>query len=127
MILLVGDIGGTKTTLALFTSEGGLEPRVQTSFVSNEYPSLAAVAAKFLGETGVSVDRAVFGVAGPVAGGQAMATNLPWVIAEKDLQGALGVGEVKLLNEHLGDVATQTLPSVRDLGSDTECLGSCAL
>ena len=98
-MLLAGDSGGTKTTLALFTPEGGLEPRVQTSFKSNEYPSRAAVAAQFLGETGVSVDKAVFGVAGPVAGGQARATNLPWVITEKDLQGSLGVQEVKLLND----------------------------
>jgi len=65
-MLLAGDIGGTKTTLALFTPEGGLEPSVQTSFKSKEYPSLAAVAAQFLGEAGASVDRAVFGVAGPV-------------------------------------------------------------
>jgi glucokinase len=99
MILLAGDIGGTKTTLALFTPEGGLEPKVQTTFKSNEHPSLAAVAAKFLGKTGVSVDRAVFGVAGPVTGGQTRATNLPWVLTEKDLRGALGVEDVKLLND----------------------------
>lgn len=72
---------------------------MQTSFKSKEYPSLAAVAAQFLGEAGASVDRAVFGVAGPVTDGQARATNLPWVITEAGLQGALGVHEVKLLND----------------------------
>jgi len=99
MMLLAGDIGGTKTTLALFTPESGLEPRVQASFKSHEYPSLAALAAQFLSETGLSVDRAVFGVAGPVVDGQSRATNLPWVITEQDLRGALGVQEVKLLND----------------------------
>jgi len=99
MTLLAGDIGGTKTTLALFTPKGGLEPRVQKTFKSKEYLSLAALAVQFLAEEGASVDRAVFGVAGPVTEGQARATNLPWVITEVGLQDALGVREVKLLND----------------------------
>jgi len=74
-------------------------PGVQNSFRSNEYPGRAAVAAEFLGETGLSIDRAVFGVAGPVAGGQATATNLLWVITEEDLGEVLMAQEVKLLNE----------------------------
>jgi glucokinase len=99
MMILAGDIGGTKTTLALFTPEGGLEPQVQATFKSKKYPGLVAVAAEFLGETGVALDKAVFGVAGPVVGGQATATNLPWVISEENLQETLGVQEVKLLND----------------------------
>jgi glucokinase len=104
MRLLAGDIGGTKTTLALFTPKGvqapGVQvPGVQNSFRSNEYPGREAVAAEFLGETGLSIDRAVFGVAGPVAGGQATATNLPFYITEEDLGEALRVQEVKLLND----------------------------
>ena len=59
MMLLAGDIGGTKTTLALFAPEGGLAPRVQASFRSSEYPSLTAVAAEFLGAAGVTVNKAV--------------------------------------------------------------------
>jgi glucokinase len=99
MMLLAGDIGGTKTTLALFMPEGGLKPRGQKTFKSKEYLSLAALAAQFLAEAGASVDRAVFGVAGPVTEGQARTTNLPWVITEAGLQDALGVREVKLLND----------------------------
>ncbi len=104
MRLSAGDISGTKTTLALFTPKGvqapGVQvPGVQNSFRSNEYPGLAAVAAEFLGETGLSIDGAVFGAAGPVAGGQATATNLPWVITEEDLGEALRIQEVRLLDE----------------------------
>jgi len=54
---------------------------------------------ELLSEVQLSIDRAVFGVAGPVAGGQATATNLPFYIAEEDLGEALGAQEVKLLDE----------------------------
>ena len=91
-MLLAGDIGGTKTNLALFAPEDGLIPQAQATFKSADYPSLEAVVAEFLADAGASVDRAVFGVAGPVVDGQSTATNLPWVISEAVLQEALGLG-----------------------------------
>ncbi len=98
-MLLAGDIGGTKTSLALYTHETGLTPQAQATFKSATYPSLEAVAADFLARADVSVDRAAFGVAGPVIDGQSMATNLPWVIQETTLREELGLPEVKLLND----------------------------
>lgn len=98
-MLLAGDIGGTKTSLALFSPEGGLHPQAQTTFKSTDYPSLEAIAHEFLAEKGVSVTGATFGVAGPVVHGESKATNLPWVISEAVLQETLGLDEVKLLND----------------------------
>jgi glucokinase len=98
-MLLAGDIGGTKTKLAVLSPESGLTPQAQATFKSAKYASLEAVAQEFLGETGTSVQRAVFGVAGPVVRGEATATNLPWVIREAALKQNLGLEEAKLLND----------------------------
>jgi glucokinase len=45
------------------------------------------------------VDRASFGVSGPVVDGQAEITNLPWVLDEMQLAEALGLSSVRLLND----------------------------
>jgi glucokinase len=98
-MLLAGDIGGSKTVLAIYAPDGGLSPQIQATFRSSEYPSLKAIVLDFLADAGMSVDRAVFGVAGPVVDGEARATNLPWVISEATLQQAMGLQEVRLLND----------------------------
>jgi glucokinase len=98
-MLLAGDIGGTKTNLAAFSRETGLVPQYQATYKSAKYPSLKAVVAEFLSDTKASIDRAVFGVAGPVVDGQTNTTNLPWTIAEDALREALDLQEVKLLND----------------------------
>lgn len=98
-MLLAGDIGATKTNLALFSPEKGLIPLAQATFQSSNYPSLRDVASEFLANEGASIDTATFGVAGPVVSGKAEATNLPWVISEAALQEALGASAVKLLND----------------------------
>jgi|GEM_PF-31675 len=98
--LLAGDIGGTKTDLALFSAEAGPRaPLVEASFPSADYPSLEEVVRAFLTQAGRSVDSAAFGVAGPVVAGQAQITNLPWVITEAHLREALQLSSVRLLND----------------------------
>ena len=98
-MLLAGDIGGTKTNLALYARDSGLVPQTQATFKSAGYDSLEAVVEEFLITTGAEVERAVFGVAGPVVDGQSTTTNLPWVIRETDLQEAFDLQQVKLLND----------------------------
>lgn len=99
-MLLAGDIGGTKTTLAVFSpEEGPRAPLAEASFPSARYPSLEALAGEFLDRSGLPVDRAIFGVAGPVVGGRADATNLPWMMEEATLREALGLRCVRLLND----------------------------
>ena len=99
-MLLAGDVGGTKTNLALFTDENGWrEPVDEATFPSGEYPSLEALVQAYLAQQKVLIDHASFGVAGPVVDRQATITNLPWRMDEKDLQDALRIPSVRLLND----------------------------
>ncbi|MBI1298592.1 glucokinase [bacterium] len=100
-MLLAGDIGGTKTNLALFVPEAGLHsPVAEGTFPSRRYASLDAVVADFLTQQNhPPIERAVFGVAGPVVEGRAEVTNLPWLLEEQALARALKVDVVYLLND----------------------------
>lgn len=98
--LLAGDIGGTKTNLAIFSTEAGLRaPLAEATFPSGDYPSLEAVVREFLDQTRHKVGRASFGVAGPVIGGEATITNLPWRMSETELAKTLDLDSVHLLND----------------------------
>jgi glucokinase len=99
-MLLAGDIGGTKTDLAVFQFGG--DPRVpvaQRRFPSRDFPSLEAMAREYAAHVGLPITYASFAVAGPVAEGKASLTNLPWEIDASALQTALGVESVRLLND----------------------------
>jgi glucokinase len=99
-MLLAGDVGGTKTNLAIFSSEEGWRaPVAEATFPSAQYPSLEAVVQEFLKQRNFSVDHASFGVAGPVVAGSATITNLPWMMDEKHLQQELDIPSVRLLND----------------------------
>jgi glucokinase len=99
-MLLAGDIGGTKTSLALYATVDDLRtPVAEITVPSAQYPSLEAVIHTFMSSMGVSVDRASFGVAGPVVRGEAHVTNLPWSISEVHLSAELGGARVGLIND----------------------------
>lgn len=99
-MLLAGDIGGTKTVLAVFAPQHGLRaPLAEATFRSAEYASLAAIVEQFLAQSGLAVEQACFGVAGPVVNGRAVATNLPWLIAADELRSAFGFAAASLLND----------------------------
>jgi glucokinase len=99
-MLLTGDIGGTKTDLALYsTDKGPKAPVVQETFHSSEYSSLEALASSFVRSAGHTPTYGTFGVPGPVVEGRAQVTNLPWVVEEEKLGKALGLRAVRLLND----------------------------
>jgi glucokinase len=99
-MLLAGDIGGTKTRLAIFSTEQGpRQPLAETVFASDAYPSLEAIVRVFLEQTHYTVERATFDVAGPVVNGKAKITNLPWVVDAMELERAFGLEAVHLLND----------------------------
>jgi glucokinase len=99
-MLLAGDIGGTKTRLAIFASKEELRtPVLEATLPSTNYPSLEALIADFLGKSSYPLSRACFGVAGPVIAGKAKVTNLPWNMEEDALAKALNVPVVSLLND----------------------------
>jgi glucokinase len=99
-MLLAGDIGGTKTALAVFSPEAGPRvPHAQAEFPSARYPNLEAIVRAFLAQITLPVDQACFAVAGPVIAGRANITNLPWVIDAATLRQELRLGAVALLND----------------------------
>lgn len=98
--LLAGDIGGTKTTLAIFSAEADLRrPLAEETFPSAQFPNLEAIVRQFLAQVDVTVRHACFGVAGPVVQGEATITNLPWRISEHDLAAEFQFERVTLLND----------------------------
>lgn len=100
--VLAGDVGGTKTNLAVFSPQLGLDaPLAQATYPSKDYPSLEALVREFLSTFKGDIRQANFGVAGPVAQGQARITNLPWVMDEQELAHGLGLDSVHLLNDLL--------------------------
>src|SRR5690349_4239439 len=99
-MLLAGDIGGTKTVLAVCAPEAGAHaPLVEMTFPSSRYPSLAAVVREFMTRHSYALSHASFGVAGPVVDGRAEVTNLPWEVSEEGLQSELQLRSVHLLND----------------------------
>ena len=100
MTILAGDIGGTKTVLALISAENGVgRPSRQARFASGEHESLEVIIHAFLADCETTPQIASFGVAGPVIGRRAKITNLPWVIDADAIGETFGIPTVHLLND----------------------------
>ncbi len=103
-MILAGDIGGTKTVLALFPDEMDVQrPLRMATFPSNNYDSLEGIITDFLREqegaaTPSPLRCAAFGVAGPVVKNRARITNLSWVIDAATIGRELDL-DVYLLND----------------------------
>lgn len=99
-LLIAGDIGGTKTLLALYAPDAGVRrPVAETEYHSADYASLEPMVREFLAASGQTATAACFDVAGPVVAGRAHLTNLPWNLEEASLQAGLGLRQVTLLND----------------------------
>lgn len=99
-MILAGDIGGTSTRLALFDAQGEqLKPVAEKKFPSKEFQGLEQVVDAFLSTQPRKVERACFGIAGPVQHGRVVTPNLPWVVDSAILAHELGLAAVSLLND----------------------------
>jgi glucokinase len=100
-VILAGDVGGTKTALALFEpGASGLVALREAALPSREFPTFEKTLAAFLGDgPPARLAAACFGVAGAVVDGRSAATNLPWVMDETTLSDVLAVKRVRLLND----------------------------
>jgi glucokinase len=98
--LLAGDVGGTKTVLALFAGAPETDQAVvERTYASRDYGDLESIIASFLAETDRPVVRASFAVAGPIAGARARVTNLPWEIDAQRIAGRFGLEQAVLIND----------------------------
>lgn len=99
-MILAGDIGGTKTRIALIEPRGRARViAVQETYASREHAGLEDILRAFRAEHRASFDAAGFGVAGPVRDGRAVATNLAWRVDARLLARALGLDGVTLIND----------------------------
>jgi glucokinase len=101
VIVLAGDVGGTKTALALFDkTPRGVVPVRDETMPSRGFETLEAAIDKFLsGGPRFAIEAVCLGVAGPVVDGRCVATNLPWVIDERTLAASIPARQVRLLND----------------------------
>ncbi len=101
MTVLAGDIGGTKTLLALFERHGErLRETARKKYASGDWRDFSDLLTDFLGSCGQpALEAATIGVAGPVIAGECRTTNLPWIVRADDLHRRLGTDAVFLLND----------------------------
>ncbi|MBO9998526.1 MAG: glucokinase [Cyanobacteria bacterium SID2] len=107
-VVLAGDIGGTKTILRLVgATVRGNVPELhllhEDTYPSQNYPDLVPIVREFLsgvpeGET-AQLDRACFGIAGPVVDNASTLTNLAWSLDGTRLAKDLNLDRVTLVND----------------------------
>ncbi|HER33900.1 MAG: glucokinase [Halothiobacillaceae bacterium] len=105
-MILVGDVGGTRSRLLLYEAgEGGT--RAERTLASREHGDFPSLLRAFLKEVEAGrfgpIETAAFGVAGPVrgegVGARVEATNLPWTLSAAELSDVLGGARVRLSND----------------------------
>lgn len=99
-IVLAGDIGATKTTLALYdTAAWPGQPLRQQTYRNADATGLTDFLHDFLDTQASRLSSACFGVAGPVMGKAVQLTNLNWTIDAQSLQAVLRCQQVSLIND----------------------------
>lgn len=96
---IAGDIGGTKTRLAIAeVSDRQVRIVHEVSYASRDYATFELLLDDFLSGT-EKPGHAAFGIAGPVQGRVVQTTNLPWRIDADALQQRYGFARCTLLND----------------------------
>jgi glucokinase len=118
-LFLAGDVGGTKTSLALYReTDDPVTPLVEKTFLNNKYKSLEELVSIFLKEQDRLPGHACFGVAGPVHNNSAQLTNHAWFVDGDTLKQQFGFRSIRLINDmvaasagvlHLPENALKTL------------------
>jgi glucokinase len=99
-LILAGDIGGTKSNIALFSIVGDkLSLLREQRFASADYPSLNAILSEFLGSDIPAILGAGFGIPGVVINGRAKPTNLSWGVDAHEISLEFGIPHVSVLND----------------------------
>jgi len=99
-LLLAGDIGGTKTLMALVRPDAPQTPVFERRYSSQTYPSFDLMLGEFLAAAGkANVAYGVLAVAGPVENNRSKLTYLPWIIEGNALAARFGIGRMQLTND----------------------------
>ena len=112
-LLLVGDVGGTKTLLRLVKMPIGETETVASQqeniyealYPSQEYADLVPMVQEFLQKATEELGdrptptKACFAIAGPVVGNTSVLTNLDWSLSTDRLEQELNIAHVSLIND----------------------------
>ena len=100
-LILAGDIGGTKTNLAIFQQDGsGMKTMFEKTYHSKEYDSFSPLIKDFLQLNQVGKpQRICLGVAGPVINGIVDATNLAWELEISRIRTDTEIDQVGMIND----------------------------
>jgi glucokinase len=100
-MILAGDIGGTKTLLALYdVMPTGLQQLAIESYASQRFSTFSDVMRQFSETHDIStVSDAVLGVAGPVVNNESTTTNLPWSISAQEVHAQFDIPNLRLIND----------------------------
>lgn len=99
MKILAGDIGGTKTELAIFDVEQPIVPLFSARFLNREQNGFIPMLLNYMRELDIPIQAACFAVAGAVRDGRAQLPNLVWKLDEREIRIALKIEQVTLIND----------------------------
>lgn len=114
-MLLAGDIGGTKSTLTLFSREGSsLTPVIRSRMGTREFSSAGELVQSFLAQAGRAevalreLQMASLACAGAVVEGRVVTNNLPWTVDTEALSKCLGLppNRILLINDLVAAAAS---------------------
>ncbi len=98
-MLLAGDLGGTKTLLALYPLKGPARAQKLRQYLTSDFKSPASLLKTYLKEIGVKPKAISLAVAGPVLKAKVEMVNVGWRFSAASLGRALGITKVTLLND----------------------------
>lgn len=98
--ILAGDIGGTKTSLGLFSvPEKGLCLTSEKTYASGKYKNLEDILAHFIGRDR-DISAACLAIAGPLVDPiVSRTTNLPWIIHKNSIQKLFSLPKLAIIND----------------------------
>ena len=112
MRVLAGDIGGTKTALAILEVDRTRQTILRLArYSSADYPGLEEIVGEFLSGERRAPAAAGFGVAGPVRDGIARITKLPWRLEARRFARRMRIARVALINDFVA--AAMGLPYLK--------------
>ena len=101
---VVGDIGGTKTRVAVCNTESNqpiIKETYESRYVKHFYECINFILKETHEKYGIGVDKGCFCIAGPIdqKRTRAKATNLPWGISKKEILDNTYLDEVLIVND----------------------------
>ena len=102
MNLLAGDLGGTKTILAIYSNEKYPKRLFNKYYISSEWKSFYSLFENFIKQIPNQIslpEYGCIGVAGPIKEGKVTITNLEWDIDKNKLCSLSKINNIELIND----------------------------